>query len=116
MNSFEDQKSKPILVQINTNENGRLKSIYQYVDRNLKRDIYYCYIPKWLFTLISFFTFAILLILIIVAIIFSQMPRNALHGESCTGRSCVNNLGLHCINQTCECTPGYVYIDKCTLR
>ena len=42
--------------------------------------------------------------------------RDAFHEESCTKRQCRKDLNLKCINKTCLCEPGYIYIDKCVLK
>ena len=113
---YGKEATKPIIVQKNFNVKGGLKSIYQFIDRNAKRDKKYFYIPKWLFiSCTSIITF-VFLIQLVGIIILAMAKRHGLYGENCVARSCNNNIGLKCINQTCQCEPGYFYIDKCTLK
>ena len=58
----------------------------------------------------------IFLTLIAALAIVYLAPRNALYQESCSRRSCVKNLSLKCINETCICETGYIYIGKCILK
>ena len=95
-------------------ENGNLQSVIQY--KFPKKEINGFQVPKWTLVTGSLMVLSILITLIAAIVVVVLAPRNALHNENCKARSCIGNLGLKCINNTCECPPEYVYIDKCRLR
>ena len=107
-------KVTPIVFFKSYAANGELKSIIQY--KNLDKENKKCLIPRWVLVLsISWCLFiSLILIAALAAVYFAQRP--ALYKESCVSRSCVKDLNLKCINKTCLCETGYIYIDKCTLK
>jgi hypothetical protein len=99
----------------NYRANGELRSVLKliyYDDVDNKK----CFIRRGLLILsmIGFCIIGIILIALIAAVCFAS--RKALYQENCATRSCVSNLNLKCINNTCNCDSGYLYIDKCTLK
>lgn len=108
------RKNEPILVQENYRENGELKSIYQYIDKDPRKT---CLIPRWAVFLSSSIGCCILLALIAALAVVYFWWRPSLHQESClNGRNCIKGLDLKCINGTCLCDTGYFYSNKCTLK
>jgi hypothetical protein len=111
---MSNSKIEPIVILENYRPDGELKSVLQYVkpDKDKKK----CLIPRWALVLsISGFLF---ISLILLAALFGVYfaPRQAMYQESCESRSCVKDLNLKCINKTCLCETGYIYIGKCTLK
>jgi hypothetical protein len=106
-------KVKPVICYIKYDKNNNLKSIIQYIEKDEKHDKYL--LPKWLIGLSAIGSVFIAIFLgASLALFFS--PRHSLYQESCEGKSCVKDLNLRCINKTCLCETGYIYIDKCTLK
>ena len=106
-----EQKSEPILVQENYRENGELKSIFQYYDKDPKK---VCLVPRWAMVLSSaLFTFILIgLIAALAVVYFGRRP--SLYGEICVnGRNCIKGLDLKCLNGVCLCDAGYYYSNKC---
>ena len=105
------RKNEPILIQENYRENGELKSIFQYYDKDPKK---VCLIPKWAMILSSsLFSFVLIgLIAALAVVYFGRRP--SLYGESClNGRNCAKGFDLICIDGVCQCDAGYFYTNKC---
>jgi hypothetical protein len=107
-------KKKPEIIYENYRVDGDLKSAVILIDKDVDKSK--CLIPKWALVLCIIGCCFILAVLIaaLAAVYFAQRP--GLYKESCLMRSCVGNLSLKCINNTCLCNTGYIYIDKCTLK
>ena len=95
--------------------NGQLQSVIKYTIPNEETSGYF-FIPKWLIALAVLFYVFVLTCLFAAIFVVYLAPRPGLYQESCAGRSCVKNFNLVCLNNTCTCPNGYVYIDKCTLK
>lgn len=70
-----------------------------------------CLIPTWLRYLLGLL-FALLLATMIAALVI-LLKKPAQHKESCSDRSCEKNLGLHCIDKTCQCLTNQYYLGGC---
>lgn len=101
-----------IIIRENFDFNGRLKSIWQYIDRSEKPG-YYARISKCCLVLTTLFCIAIMIALIagFVLIFFARQP--GLYGEDCLHRSCWKGLSLKCINNTCLCESNQYYMIGC---
>ena len=106
-------KKEPIVYYKNYDENGELKSVVQYIDKDLKHDE--CLVPKWLIGLWCIGCLFVSILLAASLILFFS-PRKAFYQENCEKRACLKDLNLKCINKTCLCESGYIYIDKCILK
>jgi hypothetical protein len=111
-----EEKSEPIIYQINHRQNGNLKSIYQYIDRNRGPKKGIVYIPFWLCMMFCYLFLAILIFISAAIYISAFSKRPGLYTESCTDRSCANGLALKCINGTCLCTSNAYYVKGCHLK
>jgi hypothetical protein len=75
-----------------------------------------CLVPIWAVILgISCCIFILILLSASLSVVYFA-PRPGLYQESCSTRSCVKGLSLKCIDGTCSCDTGYIYIGKCTLK
>ena len=103
----------PIIFMINYRKNGKLKSIYQYIDHNeSNKRLRSKYLPFWQFVMLCNFILAILIILAAsLYVAFSKRP--GLYNESCVSRSCLTQLNLKCINGTCLCPSTQYYMKGC---
>ena len=99
----------------NHERSGKLKSVIKYTVPKEETTGFY-FIPKWALGLVGLFYVFVLIVLFASIFVVYNAPRPGLYQESCTGRSCIKNLGLVCANSTCECPNGYVYIYNCTLK
>ncbi len=100
----------------NYRENGDLKSIVRLYDNNKDDDKKHCLIPKWALVL-SITGFCIIFAILFTALFTVYFAeRHGLYQESCMRRSCLKDLSLKCINSTCQCDTGYIYIDKCFIK
>ena len=92
--------------------NGDLKSLVILTDKKSKKYL----MPKWAVVLSSLACCFILISLgaALFAVYYAQRP--ALYLENCEKRSCIKGFNLKCINNTCLCDTGYIYIDKCSLK
>ena len=106
--------SEPTVVHQSVGENGKLNSALRYVFPVDKTNG--VLIPKWLLVTASLIATSVLITLVAAIVVVVLAPRNALYLENCAGRSCIPNFGLKCINKTCQCTTGYIYINKCTSK
>ena len=106
-------KNEPVIHYKRYDKNNKLKSIIQYIEKDEKHDK--CLVPKWLIGLSAIGTIFISILLAASLILFFS-PRHSLYKESCEKKTCVKDLELKCINKTCLCETGYIYIDKCTLK
>lgn len=52
-------------------------------------------------------------IILIAALVLNFWKRPALYNESCFRRSCLSELNMKCINNTCVCTSDQYYCGKC---
>ena len=110
---MEKSNLQPVTFFENYDGNGELKSIIQYVDKNIKEKM--CLVPKWALAL-SFLGSLFILIFLSASLYMFFSPRSALYQENCEKRSCVKNFNLKCINKTCLCENNYLYIDKCIMK
>ena len=70
-----------------------------------------CQIPTWLLYLLAIL-FALLLTILIAALsILFKKPAKL--NENCSDRSCEANLGLQCIEKTCQCLSNQYYLYGC---
>jgi hypothetical protein len=106
-------KNKPVVFLKKYDQNNKLKSIFQYIEKDEKHGK--CLVPKWLVGL-SCIGSAFIVILLAASLLLFTSPRHSLYQESCEKNSCVKDLNLKCINKTCLCETGYIYIDKCILK
>ena len=106
-------KPKPMVILENYKEDGELKSVLQYKDDSKKRFIL---IPKWVVVLACAIAIFLFFTLIVSLIVVSSAKPPATFQQSCEGRSCMKNLNLKCLNNTCQCDTGYFYISKCVLK
>jgi hypothetical protein len=106
-------KNKPVIFYVNFDENNKLKSIIQYIENIEKHDK--CLVPKWLVGL-GCIGSAFITILLAASLLLFFSPKHSLYQESCEKKSCFKDLNLKCINKTCLCETGYIYIDKCILK
>ena len=102
-----ENKLDPIIIEERVDKKGKLRSRLQYINTNsLSKDSAFVYIPKWLLITGSFISLAILVTIVSSIFIITLRPNPALYKEDCATRSCIKNLGLYCINQTCQCKPS----------
>lgn len=106
-------RKKPILVQKNYKEDGDLRSILQYIDAKIRGD---CFLPKWVLITASLISAFILLGLIAAVVVVSFAKPAAVYQQNCQGRSCMKGLNLKCVNNTCVCDTGYIFINNCSLK
>jgi hypothetical protein len=95
--------------------NGQVQSVIKYTIPKEETAGYF-FIPKWAIGLGALFYIFVLTCLFAAIFVVYNAPRPGLYQESCAGRSCVKNFGLVCVNSTCTCPIGYLYIDKCTVK
>ena len=94
---------------------GRLQSVIKYKIPQEETEGFY-FIPKWAIFLGGLFYVFVLTMLLAAIFVVYNAPRPGLYQESCVGRSCIKNFGLVCLNSTCSCPSGYLYIDKCIFK
>ena len=107
--------TKTITLLENYGSNGKLKSVLRLLYKdNVDSKKFLIRRGAIILGIISFCIIGITLIALLAAVCFG--PRKGLYQENCSRRSCINNFNLKCINSTCNCDTGYIYIDKCTLK
>jgi hypothetical protein len=104
---------KPIIIFRSFDKKGELKSIIQYIDRNNEKNIKKKrLVPIWCLCLSSYLCLALLIILA-AAIYVAFSGRSSLYGESCVKRSCIKELNMKCMNNSCSCLSTQYYMKGC---
>lgn len=109
------EKNVPLTLVENCNANGEVKTKVEVIQKE-ENNRCMSKIPRWVVALAISGACFILLALLAALFAVYFAPRAALYQENCEKRSCVKDFGLKCINKTCLCDTGYVYINKCVLK
>ena len=115
MTKRKEYEDDPVIVYESRDVYGNLQSVIQYVYPKKEKPSGWV-IPKWFLGLASIYGIAILIGLISALFVIYFAPPPAFYQENCARRSCVQNFGFICKNQTCLCPNGYIFIDNCTLK
>ena len=110
---MSELNSEAVIVKIKTRPNGDIKSIWQYLnnsDENADRKK--ISLPIWLLVILLYGLLGVL-IFFSSSIYLTASKRPAFLNESCTGRSCLSQLNMKCINKKCSCLPTQYYLKGC---
>ena len=99
-------------------EDGPIKKRMDYVDNNPLTKLkeagrMYAIVPKWVVGVAGIVFGLIVTIFIATIVVVYNAPRPSLHAETCDRRSCVPELNLKCINNSCTCSENQYFAKKC---
>jgi hypothetical protein len=105
-------KCIPTTVHENYDSIGRLFSRIDVADKTKESTKNRLLVPKhWCY--LSILGLVAISIILAASLILNFWKRPALHNESCERRSCLKELNMKCINNTCVCTADQYYSNKC---